>query len=111
MMKRTAGGPVVVRPIQVAFDFLERSVGAEPQRDPSMEVRESDDALGLGVVLRDVTSATRPVDGNPVDVEDASVEQQVGDRVLVVELVVGVGVQQDADAVPGRLAPRSGSPA
>jgi hypothetical protein len=71
-----------------------------------VEAREPDDTLRLGIVLRDIASGTRPVDGDPLHIEDAAVEQHVSNRMLIVELVVRVGVHQDAGACIGLLAGR-----
>src|SRR5687767_15377737 len=54
-------------------------------------LRSRHDALGLERLLLHVPTATRAIHGDPFDVEHIAAEQQVGDGVLVVELVVGVG--------------------
>jgi hypothetical protein len=59
---------------------------------------QREDTPRLGDLFSDVAAAPRRVDGDPVDVEGPAVEQDVGERVLVVELVVGVGIDEDAQS-------------
>jgi len=64
-----------------------------------LEVRRSNEqALITHDRMRvDVAAVVGPIDSQAFDLEDIAVQQHVGYRVLVIELVVGVRVEQDSD--------------
>lgn len=71
--------------------------GAFPNRDGAVESDEADDPAGL----RDVgvnRRVARLVNGDPLDLEGVAREQGVRDSVLIVELGVGIGVDDHAGA-------------
>ena len=82
-------------------DGLEGAVRAGMERNPG-DAAQRHHAACLLVVRTDVAAAPGRVDGHALDVERVAVEQHVRERVLVVEFVVGIGVDDDRDA-SGRL--------
>jgi hypothetical protein len=93
-------GAVEGRLAQVRTDLRERAVGARLQGHLVLQRAQGEDAPRLGDLLADVAAAPRRVDGDAFDVEGPAVEQEVGERVLVVELVVGVRIDEDAQSPP-----------
>jgi hypothetical protein len=51
-------------------------------------------------MLMDVAARARAVDGDALDIEHIAVEEQIGDGVLVIQFVVRVGIEDDADLRP-----------
>jgi hypothetical protein len=62
-----------------------------------MESAEFHDPLGFFAVLADIAPIPRPVDRDALEFEGVSVEQQVGQRMLIIELVVRIRIEEDPD--------------
>jgi hypothetical protein len=77
--------------VHVILDLEEAAARARVHREPPAQPAQGHHALGLGGVLLDGPFGLRP----------SLVEQQVGDGVLIVELVVRVAVDEHAGAHRG----------
>lgn len=86
-------GPVEGGLAQLPFDLVIILFGAEQQGDPPFEAAHLQHAPRLRQMLPHTAAAAGAVHGDAFHVEHVAVEQQIGDRVLVVHLVVGVRIQ------------------
>ncbi len=80
-------------------DLLEGAVGAAGDRVALVQPGERDDPFRFLRLLLDVAAVARAVDRDADEVEDVAAEEEVGERMLVVDLVVRIAVQEDADAL------------
>jgi len=55
------------------------------------------DALRLFCLRVDVAAVVGAIDSQAFNYESVAAQQQIGNRMLVIDLIVGVGVEQDAD--------------
>jgi hypothetical protein len=95
---RTSGpSPVEGRVACARGDLRERAVRPFEDGDPAVERAEFHDAARLRQLRLDIASAVRAVDRHALDGEAIAAEEEVSNRVLIVEFVVGVGVEQHPD--------------
>ena len=87
------GGPIEVSLVEVGSDLLERAAGPADHPEAVLQGGEPHNPFGLLRLLLHVAAIVRAVDGDPLHVESVPAEERVGDRVLVVHLVVGVRIQ------------------
>jgi len=86
----------------VFADFIKGAVGSLQQGADTQFTHQAHDPLGFGILLFDASTTVGGIHGDRLHFKNSVVFQQVSQGMLVVEFIVGIGVEEHPD-LPLRL--------